>query len=29
VRLSLMSMDPAAIDGWMGYYKAPPGRPAS
>lgn len=23
VRLSLMSMDPAAINGWLGYYKAP------
>lgn len=23
VQLSLMSMDPAAINGWLGYYKAP------
>jgi hypothetical protein len=27
LQLGLMSMDPAAIDGWLNYYKAP--RPAS
>ncbi len=27
VQLSLMSMDPAAINGWMGYYKAPRAGP--